>query len=287
MKLPDFLLDEEFNKLRRAMNASLGSYTPAPPKDVLTPDEVERLANEGIEIPIEEVRVLNDGTHFYKGRRVIVYIRDKNDYRDITKLPKFHIAMCETLERMIEEGRFKKRYVVATRDDGLFKIHNIQQGKIIDTAEQRLDVCQNCLQELHYRGFSSQMSHSSKHKRVNAFSITEFFSEYGQSCVWAMPKYDSDNAPPNIYSPHFYRIAKAIKEQRGYTCENPKCRIDLSDSENRRYLHAHHIDADKSDNHPRNIKLLCIRCHTNEFMHSHLKESPDYEIFCRKFPMRP
>jgi hypothetical protein len=286
MKLPDFILDEGLNKLRQAMNAELRTFKPAPSIHTLTTEEIERLASEGIEVPIEDVQVLNDGTHFYKGRRVIVYIRDTDEYGDRISLPKFHIAMCETLERMIEEGRYKKRYVVATRDDGLFRIHKIQNGRISSSSDEALLVCQNCLHELHYNGFFMQMKKSVRHKSVETFLVKEFFADYGKSCVWAMPRYDADNAPPNIYSPHFYRIAKAIKEQRGYKCENPTCRIDLSKPENRRFLHAHHIDADKSDNHPSNIRLLCIRCHANEFQHSHLRESPDYEEFSRKFPLR-
>jgi hypothetical protein len=52
----------------------------------------------------------------------------------------------------------------------------------------------------------------------------------------------------------------------------------------RKFLHAHHIDADKSDNHSSNIKLLCIRCHALEFQHAHVKENPDYSRFRTKFP---
>jgi hypothetical protein len=283
MKLPDFLLSEELNKLRRAMNAELRAYNPAPPGETLTADEIERLASEGIEVPIEEVRVLNDGTNVYKGRRVIVYIRDQSQYGDQYSLPKFHVAMCDTLARMIEEGRYKKRYVVATRDDGLFRIHVINNEKI-SNSDEKLDVCQNCLQELSYKSFSSQMGKLARQKHVETFSIHDFFSDYGKSCVWAMPKYDAEHAPPNVYSAHFYRIAKAIKEQRGYRCENARCRIDLSSPKNRRYLHAHHIDADKSDSHPANIRLLCIRCHASEFQHSQVRQSPDYKEFCSKFP---
>jgi hypothetical protein len=193
--------------------------------------------------------------------------------------------MCDTLSRMIDQGRYKKRYVVAARDDGQFRIHKIQNGKIAIDSDEKLDVCQNCLQELNYEEFT-QLDWPAKRNRVKAFSVQKFFTEYGQSCVWAMPKYDSEHAPPNIYSAHFYRIAKAIKEQRGYRCENRTCRIDLSSAENRRFLHAHHVDADKSDSHPSNIRLLCIRCHASEFQHSHLRDSPDYDTFCRKFPVK-
>ena len=74
MKLPDFEADIGLNALRNAMGASLRQYTAGPSPDVLTIEEIERLAGEGIDIPLDDFRVLNDGSHFYLGRRVIVYI---------------------------------------------------------------------------------------------------------------------------------------------------------------------------------------------------------------------
>jgi hypothetical protein len=284
MKLPDFTLDSALNELRRNMGAELRDFTLAPIGNFITPEEIEKLATEGVEIPIEDVQVLNDGTHVYKGRRVVVYIRDVNEYGDRYSLPRFHLAMCDTLARMVEQGRYRKRYVVATRDDGLFKIHIIRDSRT-DKRDERLDVCQNCLQEIHYKGFSPRLPVESKRARVRQFSLQTFFEEYGRSCVWATPSFDADNAPINVYSAHFYKIARAIKEQRGYRCEELGCKIDLSALEDRKFLHAHHLNAAKSDNHPSNIRLLCIRCHANAFQHSHLRQSPDFKRFCSKFPL--
>lgn len=285
MRLPDFETDVELNSLRNAMGAALRNYSAAPSTDVLTIEEIERLASEGIEIPLDDVRVLNDGTHFYKGRRVIVYIRDVAEYGARISMPKYHLAMCDTLNKMIEEGRYKKRYVVATRDDGKFSIQKIR-GEASVKSEEPLAVCQQCLDELKYRSFSLRMGSVQRATAVRDFSLTDFFGEFGRTCVWAVPKYDAVHAPANIYSPQFYRIAKALKQKRGYRCEQVKCTIDLSDRENQKFLHAHHIDADKSDSHPSNIKLLCIRCHALEFQHAHVKDNPDYLRFCTKFPAR-
>lgn len=283
MKLPDFVLDADLNALRQSMGASLREYVAAPSRDVLTVEELERLAGEGIEIPLDEVMVLNDGTHVYKGRRVVVYIRDVAQYGTHFTMPKFHLAMCNTLSKMVEEGRYKKRYVVATRDDGKFSIQRIRNEAAVK-SEETLDVCQHCLDELHYQSFSRRSSTPVRNEIVRNFSLRKYFEEFGRSCVWAIPKFDAVHAPTNIYSHHFYGIAKAIKAKRGYRCEGPDCRIDLSEPEDQRFLHAHHIDADKSDSHPTNIKLLCIRCHAGQFQHAHMKDNPDYSIFCRKYP---
>lgn len=286
MKLPSFDDDAALNALRRAMGAQLRDYSPPPLSSVLTIEEIERLAGEGIEIPLDQVSVLNDGTHIYKGRRVIVYIRDVAEYGGRVSLPKYHLALCTTLNLMIEEGRYQKRYVVATRDDGKFSIQRVR-GETVVKTDEALDICQQCLDELNYKSFSLRMARDRRTRAVREFSIKAFFEEFGKSCVWATPRFDSVHAPTNVYSQQFYQIAKSLKAKRGYRCENMSCRINLSAPEDRRFLHAHHLDADKFDSHPTNIRLLCIRCHADEFQHSHMKENPDYARFCAKFPAQP
>jgi hypothetical protein len=283
MRLPNFEYDTDLNSLRTAMNAPLRDYSPPPPSGVLTIEEIERLGNEGIEIPLDEVRVLNDGTHVYKGRRVIVYIRDVAEYGGRVSMPKYHLALCARLSVMMDEGRYQTRYVVATREDGKFSIQRIRGDTVIKTDEE-LDVCQQCLDELRYNSFSLRMEKTLRANAVRDFSIRSFFEEFGKSCIWATPRFDSVHAPTNAYTAQFFRIAKSLKDSRGYRCEQVECEIDLSAHGNQRFLHAHHMNADKSDNHPSNIKLLCIRCHANEFQHSHMRENPDYKTFCLKFP---
>lgn len=180
MKLPSFDDDHDLNALRAAMSAILRDYSPAPSAGVLTLEEIERLAGEGNDIPLDQVQVLNDGTHVYKGRRVIVYIRDVADYGDKVSMPKYHLAMCRTLNKMIDRGRFQTRYVVATRDDGKFSIQKIRNDAILKT-EEKLDICQLCLDELHYKSFSLRKSQDWRVKVVQNFTVKDFFEEYGKA----------------------------------------------------------------------------------------------------------
>jgi hypothetical protein len=184
---------------------------------------------------------------------------------------------------MKNEGRYEKRYVVATREDGLFRIQKIKDNRVISSADEALNVCQNCLHGLHYKGFNRHGNYKTKEKFIREFSLGGFFEEFDRSPVWATPHYDSTHAPTNIYSVDFYKIAKELKERRGYICEDPRCRRDLSNPENQRFLHAHHISGDKSDNRPSNIKLLCIHCHAKAFNHSQLRETKDYKAYCKRF----
>jgi hypothetical protein len=84
VKLPDFTIDKALNELRLAMGAELVVFAGVINGDTLTVEEVERLSREGIDIPLEDVRVLPDGTLAYKNQRVVVYIRDVKQYRNVT-----------------------------------------------------------------------------------------------------------------------------------------------------------------------------------------------------------
>ena len=92
------------------------------------------------------------------------------EYGDRSNLPRFHLAMCSTLGKMIEQGRYKKRYVVATREDAKFKIHRIKDNNI-RKSDEVLDVCQNCLEELRYKGFSMQMGTDGRRTAVSGFCM--------------------------------------------------------------------------------------------------------------------
>src|SRR5438105_4185565 len=149
MKLPDFTLDAALNELRRRMGAELIAFSPPSNSETLTVEEIERLSKEGIEIPLDEVRVLKDGTLAYKNQRVVVYIRDVKQYRHVVPgeqdLPRFHISHCDKLQEMRANNRYQ-RYVVSTRESGIFQINlKAQTSSRFEAREERLRVCQFCL----------------------------------------------------------------------------------------------------------------------------------------------
>jgi hypothetical protein len=282
MKLSDFLHDAALNELRSRMMAELRPYVAAPRRDTITVEEIEALATRGIEIPLEDVQLLNDGTFTYKGRRVVVYIRDQTTYQNHdVSLPKFHLAMCRTLQNKRRDGSYEARYVVAAPEKDMFKIQKIRNNKVISATDEKLDVCQNCLAELEYRNFNLGLPRTKREAAIRDFALAKFFEEYGRSPVWLLPDFDATHAPTNIYSYDFFLIAKRIKEQRGYNCEDSECKRDLSKPHLRRYLHAHHKNHDKSDNRSQNLKLLCVHCHGKE--HPHLRNTSDYKEFCSRF----
>lgn len=280
MKLPDFTDDVSLNELRRAMGAKLRVIELKHDPKTLTPDEINRLAREGIDIPLEEIRVLQDGTLAYKNQRIVLYIRDVKIYRNGVPsgddLPRYHVADCDTLKDMRANRRYQ-RYVVATRDSGEFLI-NLMRHNRCDARDQRLSVCQNCLGALNWDNFIVRRRDSGERTAiVQGFSLKTYFSIYPKTFINESPTHTENTAPRNNYTADFAQIADRIKRDRGYRCE--RCMIDLT--KHRKFLHAHHKNGIQYDNSDSNIELLCIKHHSEQPYHGHMKRAPDYWEFTR------
>lgn len=197
MNLPKFADDSSFANLRERMGARpSGRFSstvlplPLPAGEVVTEEELSRLAREGMEVTYGAVRVLEDGTLAFKNRRVFLYIRviggghvddleepwgsKRREVRTEDREPRFHVAHCRTLESMRQKGR-GGRYVVAVRDDGRF---DLVAGGTLESRSLR--VCKNCLEKIDWKDFSICRDHD-RDARVAAFSIAEFFGTYGRT----------------------------------------------------------------------------------------------------------
>ena len=277
MKLPNFLLSDDLIRLKSAMGiprSKLGNLRAIEIRRVgATRDEIRQLAEEGLEVDKEDVVALPDGTLSYKDRRVLLYIRDVSQYGGNYSDRRFHFADCAKLRQMRENLRFG-RYVVASRDDGLFRLHYISSGRRTD---KRLDVCQFCLDRLNYKGFHRGMRLNIRMAAVQHFSIPEFFTTYPKTLHHSMPAYTDQTAPTNDYSTDFSLISRAYRQKRNWTCET--CGIQLSRDMMQRYLHVHHINGLKNDNRDENLKAVCIHCHGEEPSHGHVKAMLQYREF--------
>ena len=83
---------------------------------------------------------------------------------------------------------------------------------------------------------------------------------------------------PSGYHKLFKRWSELYRKFRNYTCE--ECNIRLA-GKDKYYLHTHHIDGNKANNHPNNFKALCISCHAEQpgQGHQRLKNTPAYREY--------
>jgi hypothetical protein len=282
IKIINFMKFMPFQRLKENMGLSadkVGTIRSVPVRvGGVTWEENQQLETSGLEVDISDVEFLPDGTIAFKDRRVILYIRDAlygTWYGKDPSDPKFHVASCDTLDKMKKSGRFKQRYVVASRDDGIFILHYPSR---VDPIEKKLDVCQNCLSHLSYRGFG--FGANTKHTRksaVETFSIAEFFQEYPKNLHKDKPLYTDMTAPINRYPDNFNQLSLAYREKRNWLCE--ECGINLNETNLRKYLHVHHINHQRNENQESNLRALCLRCHAAQADHQFMQYTAQYREF--------
>jgi len=240
----------------------------------------------GIEISPEELEVI-DGLLSYRGRHVILYIRDHGRgvveaLQDPSKGRKFHLADCATLERMRSEGRFA-RYVVTRGVSGDFDIAGMDPmtGNEI-TGSTRLQVCINCLKHLNY-GSALVGTQAKRREARDKFSLIEFFETYSTRFKY-LPDGLAAEKGAAVYTKDWPELSQRLREEAKYTCE--ECAVCLEDC--KALLHVHHVNGVKSDNRRANLQVLCKDCHRKQPNHQHIfmKSSEMVEILRRRREQR-
>ena len=123
---------------------------------------------------------------------------------------------------------------------------------------------------LNYNNFNSNRAEA-----FETFELNEFFIRFSCSPIKRVPLETNRTAPVNVYPVDWNQKSIQFKNSANWKCE--ECKIDLSD--NKRFLHSHHKDGNAFDCRPSNLKALCVRCHSNQHNHSHLKKNRQYKEY--------
>ncbi len=262
MKLPTEF--PNLDDLLRQMGVPFRPFAVSDPK-------LDRDLEKGKIVGGDEVEVASNGTLEYKGRKVVLYIRDMKG-----GLPKYHVVDCRTLKMMRSAGRYK-RYVVTRRTDGEFLLNFSDNLQRAEPKTHRLHICKNCL----------WLELNMKYRyTVDAFPLVDWFNAIDPG--YEPPPIDGLYGPittpitgsPSNYPPDWHLRSLQCRERANWQCE--KCRIDLRLRPQRRFLHAHHIRG-TGYNNPEDLIALCIRCHAEQPGHSHMRNLRDYQEFTEKY----
>ncbi|MDF9795479.1 hypothetical protein OKW21_000742 [Catalinimonas alkaloidigena] len=274
MKLTDFSKDDDFNKLRKMMGASLRDYSSKVTWEGTTISTELDLHGE-VEVPFELLTVEDDKTITLAGRRVLVYIRDQ--HAEYYPNYRYHLANCRTLVDFQNSGRFNK-YVASIRTDGTFRVNVIHEnGDVEKDKDENLYVCKNCLSALNYKGYNQ--SSEIKRKVFKNFDLDEFFKLYNRQNILKPTKTDA-TAPINDYPPEWNLISLNYRIRKSFKCE--ECKLDLSHTP--KYLQVHHKNGLKNECGEENLEALCLRCHARQSGHGHMFAHPDYNSFITLYP---
>lgn len=219
---------------------------------------------QGKEVELADVSKNAGNLLTYAGQHVILYIRDQkraaeqaisgqgNGYR-------FHVADCRKLKEMREANRLE-RYVVTTDTSGSFLVRGVNQTGARIEGYVNLLVCKFCLGELNYKGYRRRPSRT-RDDAVRQFELAEFFRVYS-SYFESLPRRSANDRAPD-YGPQWAEISEQYRAEKNWRCEH--CGVDLH--ARRALLHVHHLNRDPSDHSRRNLRALCVDCHSKQGGH--------------------
>jgi hypothetical protein len=237
----------DFNELKNFVRAHLGidpdrfisNFKPI--KVELTKAELD----QSVEIDFEGITFTDKNGNKHKG---FLYIESGWSQRIIertgSRVPKFHVINCETIQEQKQRKNFNGHYVFSTE---------VITMEDVDGITKELTLCGNC-NRLHSdttRGMTT--SEYREQFILNDQVEGEFFES-------ELPKEVSTDFWG--YTPDWYETSKNYRMKKKFTCE--ECGINLNQNlVNGYYLETHHIDGNPKNNDEDNFKCLCVLCHAS------------------------
>ena len=201
--------------------------------------------DQSVEINLDGITFTDKKGNKHKG---FLYIESGYSQRTIeqtgTRLPKFHVINCQTIQEQKQRKNFNGHYVFSTETITM---------EDIDGVTKELTLCGNC-NKIHSeteRGMTT--SEYREQFILNDQVEGEFFDS-------ELPKEVSTDFWG--YTPEWYDTSRNYRMKKKFTCEN--CGINLNQNlVNGYYLETHHIDGNPKNNDEDNFKCLCVLCHAS------------------------
>ena len=268
MKLPDYSKALEVKRLLNEMGVS---ELPELPKIIFEKTEritrkhnnedfmlVKTLLDSAVSVAGSEVSAGLEELLEYKGRKVVVYIKDQRKKIDFEKGVsdyRYHLFHCEALESMNLKNQ-GHRYLATQRSDGRFEVKDVRNNK---QGLVKMELCGYCKGLLREIGQYSQ-----------PFDLKAFFEEHDS---YIPDNYVEDEVEiiKEPYSPTEDDYLREQLKAAGYVCQ--MCYVDCA--QEKELLCAHHLDDNPINNKSSNVRVLCIDCHSKYRNHQYILSTPD------------
>lgn len=226
--------------------------------------DIENISDIFVNDSGELFDLLPDGTLVKVNLYIAIKTVDRYTLASIQSgdLYKYHIYQCSTISTMFNSGR-KHRYKINIRDDGtFFYTFNDFNGNFLETRKhQKLNICKNCLKKFLGKIFASD------------YDVENF--DFDTSSMER-----AEDAKADVYHEKWTQISNQIKTKYDYTCQ--ECEWRPKTVYQKKFIHTHHQNGDKQNNGEDNLKVLCVKCHSEvDVYHRRIQSSDNYKEFLK------
>lgn len=222
--------------------------------------------------------VREDFTQAYQNKQIefrdngIYFVKDGQEFKGYMYMPRynitkykhasrFHIAKCDVVKKFLDKGIFSAHYVFS----------NSETNDITDSTTQKvhknevLKMCSRCRVMI-----------------MDEIQTTEdFYNDLKDDEVQTDVEVDI-----NGYVRNWSNISLKYRRSVEFTCE--VCRWKPNSAFEKRFAHTHHLNQIKTDNRPKNLQCLCIKCHSevderHQKNFSHGRRKKELEAFLKKY----
>lgn len=174
------------------------------------------------------------------GEKHQVFLYKRNYFLIKYGKPKYHICRCSTIKSFIQNGIFKEQYVRAnTETVPVYDMDTFKEKQV-----GNLPLCSNCRAII------------SNYGNVDSNEFVNLLRKARESKV----QLKEEEVDIFGYTKDWETISRKYREKNDYTCE--ECGLKIENAFNRQYIHVHHLDKNKLNNSEKNLRCLCMRCHS-------------------------
>lgn len=246
----DFLQDEAWNSLRRQMNAPLVAADAVPATVVggLSLVELARLATDGIDTTVDQLKIAPDQTLFLHDTRVVVELAPHAD-----GLPTIHLTACATVQAALQQNCH-----VSTRTARHVEVSVVNPDGEWDVATQQKPVCVDCLRILNWQGMQSDLPDALQQHIAEQFDLSDFYQIYPATLPLTTYQklWITTGERLNTYTPDWPEVAEYVKTYSRWICTT----CQRSFAHHRDQLLVDHLNGLKYDNTIGNLRVCCVSC---------------------------